>query len=531
MNNNITHTPKYKCIGISTNHVGNGNTFVYSSLRQVGKIYPETYALLLLTCQKFQTLENHAINQLKAIKQYHLLNNGDNSGTSTPFGQDTTSLHKSISKEEIDPIVQLLETFVEDGFLWAESDLLPHIKLSSKQELSSLNAENQITTVAFPTRNRPNSLNRAMRSYLDNFKSYDRDVRIMVIDDSRSLEEQSSNKEVVSALAEQSNFSITHTDYNHRLQFARSLAKHAHIDPQITQFALFGDERCEKTYGAGRNVFLLLAPNEVTMQLDDDTVCEIMAVPDYQSGLSFTAKGDSNQYWFYKTFEEATQSLEIVEKDFLGLHEQLLGRPISQICNDYQDGNINFNDASPEMLENLRAPDAQVSISHIGSVGDSGLYNLLYRLFLENRPFEKLDPGTPGDLSNPRARCILRASTMNSINDGYKCVAMNVGLDNRLLLPPFMPVQRNEDGLFLSVQRRTYPNTFSGYLPYAFVHDPPEYRVYSKEDLISNVTPPRVNDIIQWLLNVFYVPFSRTEPENNLLLIGHYLHNLSGMPL
>jgi hypothetical protein len=53
-----------------------------------------------------------------------------------------------------------------------------------------------------------------------------------------------------------------------------------------------------------------------------------------------------------------------------------------------------------------------------------------------------------------------------------------VGLDASRLLPPFLPVGRNEDGVFAQLLRTVAPDALVAHLPWAISHDPPEQRAF-----------------------------------------------------
>ena len=55
-------------------------------------------------------------------------------------------------------------------------------------------------------------------------------------------------------------------------------------------------------------------------------------------------------------------------------------------------------------------------------------------------------------------------------------MSIHCGLDNRLALPPFMPVLRNGDGVFAQVLKACQPRHLIAHLPVAALHLPGEQR-------------------------------------------------------
>jgi len=70
------------------------------------------------------------------------------------------------------------------------------------------------------------------------------------------------------------------------------------------------------------------------------------------------------------------------------------------------------------------------------------------------------------------SRHFIRAARAWSVSGGEMLVAPQIALDNRLLIPPFLPSGRNCEGILAMVLRRTQPDAFIGHLPFAIVHDP-----------------------------------------------------------
>ena len=60
-------------------------------------------------------------------------------------------------------------------------------------------------------------------------------------------------------------------------------------------------------------------------------------------------------------------------------------------------------------------------------------------------------------------------------------MAYALGLDHRMLLPPFFPVQRDEDAVFGALLRACGNGALFGHVPIQLVHEPPETRTYAAE--------------------------------------------------
>jgi hypothetical protein len=72
----------------------------------------------------------------------------------------------------------------------------------------------------------------------------------------------------------------------------------------------------------------------------------------------------------------------------------------------------------------------------------------------------------------------MRQSTATSIVHRGPICSMFMGLDNRVLLPPFFPSYRNEDGVLASTLSYCLPNSYTAHLPFSIMHNPQGERHY-----------------------------------------------------
>jgi hypothetical protein len=70
-----------------------------------------------------------------------------------------------------------------------------------------------------------------------------------------------------------------------------------------------------------------------------------------------------------------------------------------------------------------------------------------------------------------KTRNILKCSKYYLISKGHSMMSMNIGLDNYTILPPFMPIFRNEEGVFNSIIKNCFNNLYNGYVPFMIYHE------------------------------------------------------------
>lgn len=100
------------------------------------------------------------------------------------------------------------------------------------------------------------------------------------------------------------------------------------------------------------------------------------------------------------------------------------------------------------------------------------------------------------------------------------------GLDNRLLLPPFIPAGRNMDGVFAMTMRCCFPKQYVGLVPYVVPHDPPARNWRS---LVGYGL--RLSDILVMALELVQVPRHSTDSAANMRTVGHHLMHIGTLSI
>jgi hypothetical protein len=98
-------------------------------------------------------------------------------------------------------------------------------------------------------------------------------------------------------------------------------------------------------------------------------------------------------------------------------------------------------------------------------------------------------------------REIFRSVSRYTISDGTMFMAINAGVDNRSLLPPFLPVGRNSDGIFARTLRICAEDALIGHIPIAVHHSPQESRRYAQGAI--QIAAPRLAEIVSTIMSTF----------------------------
>lgn len=521
----------YRIFDITTTSTGNGKVIVRSNGYGKLKLLSTSEIKILLSCQKFKTLSKHAKDYCRQEKKKQIfskegvigkilrwiLRNAEKEGKELP-----------VSNKEIDRVLSKLQKWVEQGFLISETKLKQEIKYLSKVSKKHDQNNDEISVLGIPTCGRPQIFRRCLESFTSNFNQHSRTPDILVIDDSRSDEDQQKNLLLLQKLNDRYNGAFYHMNRQQRAKFGQEVAKKADVSPEVMQFTLMGHPSCNRSEGGCRNAFLLLSQGKFALQTDDDTICSLAHPPTLKPKLTITSAQVSDEYWFFPSYEEAVGSINFIEQDFLGFHEQVLGKFPGTIVMSSLENNkdLDVTKIHSSFLCNMKSGNAKVRMSLVGPVGDSCLFSDLYRLFLEGEAFRRLVYPAEAYPKNLSTRQIIRCVTQPTISDFPRCIGMNFAIDNQSLLPPFMPVQARCDGIFGDLLNVCFPSAYAGILPYVLKHDPPGERSRTVDNLFSMLEGIRVNDLISELIysNELW-PYTR-HPEENLHNLGHFFMNL-----
>ena len=382
--------------------------------------------------------------------------------------------------------------WVEAGFLASESAVREEAMRRGANDADGADfseEDGRISAIGVPTRHRTDRALAALRAWSRHVSRHGRAVRFVVADSS-GLEDQARFATALDALRNDMGVEVEYLDDAWRATLIRALADETGCNPDVLRFALCGSEACDSNYGANRNALLLATAGELSVQVDDDTSPPLLRAPDARSGVALSSQADPNEYWFGPCDWERAE-----EANFVEMHESLLGRSAGRVLEQAGRENVVIDDAQPQLLRLL--PKGRVGLTFVGHAGDAGASSNASRLFLEGASLGRLiRAGYPEGM---RTREVGRAVARPTLGDGLFCLGMNMGLDNREMLPPFMPAGRNEDGAFSATLDAVSPGFLRGFCGgYVIGHRPGEERPPFPAEI--GFEGFRVNDILSALI-------------------------------
>jgi hypothetical protein len=525
---------RYRVFDITVTPLGKDNVLVHSGRSSTTKVLSSAQVQMLLACNTFEPLSGHAKAHGQEMQRSVAQNAGLLRGKFIRWALEVAAENDvdiPVRSKETARIERQLSSSVEDGFLVSEADLQAEIREIGNQSVDPGEGSNAISTIGMATCNRTKHLERALDSYVENSRRHGRNTSFVIVDDSEQKGVREETKQVLCRSWKHRDAEIRYVGRERRARFASEIARRAALPAEITRFALLGDRRYGMTYGSAVNALLLHTAGELLLITDDDTVCSPASPPESNLGLALTSRTDPNQFWFFENREAALDAITLADQDILGLHEQLLGRTLRGCISGEGGTGICIDDMSTRFLSNMQRPGAKVGVSFLGTVGDPGSETTTHRLFAEGPTFKRLTKSASQYPSRLSTHEVLKASVQPSISDGAYCMSTNMGLDGRTLLPPFVPVARNCDGVFGHILQACFRKYYRAHLPYVVPHGSPERRSSTSETAYRSLEMLRTNDLLIALINAFdpWHCGSSSEAEN-LQALGRYLAKLGALP-
>jgi hypothetical protein len=388
-----------------------------------------------------------------------------------------------------------------------------------------------IRTLGIPTRDRTESLRRCVATHLESARRHGRALDCAVIDDSGDPAVREHNRAALRALRDSHDADIYYAGPEERARFAAALVRGAELPPQAVHFALLNPEGCPVSTGASRNALLLHTAGDMLLHVDDDTLGNLLEVPGARPGLALSSRHDPTEFWFLGQDGALPCGSRPVEADLLALHEQLLGRsPSACVAAAGAAGAVDCGQATAAFVRKLDAGAGRVAVTAAGVVGDSGMGSSVYFLSLDGASRERLLRGRDDYRHALASHRVLRAVTRTTVCERALCVAINLGLDNRQLLPPFLPVQRNSDGVFAALVSACLGDALFGFLPAALWHQRPTPRPAGAGDVWDGAARVRTGQLITVLIRAAAPQAGGADGVTNLRTLGCTLAHWGSLP-
>ena len=384
---------------------------------------------------------------------------------------------------DVHAVTVTLQSLAMSGLLRNCGDLWPASALSAAAEVAP------VTTVAIITADRPAVLRRGVESFARHFDEHDQRARLLVVDGSRDATHQAANRQVAADLARSGGRTIDYAGVDEaralRVRLAAAGASETMLDFALTPGAI----------GANRNLVVILTAGEHVLMADDDIVCEPWRRDGGSQGIAVWGHTDPQDSEFFASREDARHAAARARVDLLAAHAALLGQPMPDLLASTA-GEPDLGETCSHLIGALaEGRQPAVRLTFTGMAGDSGTYCPYSRLFASGPTQAKMAAGRDVFERALRSREVLRIASRATLTHDPRCMAGCMGLANRAGVPPFMPVGRNEDGVFGAMLHALDPLALFAHVPVGVVHDSSRPAVYEDRSMRS-ASETRVSELL-----------------------------------
>src|ERR1044071_8387450 len=256
---------------------------------------------LLEECRSFKTIPNHLHKMcasLPMLKKRRYLK-----GIAEQYANRFKEIY--VGRKMFERMLK--EIFTE----LTEKEFLISQDTFSKWASSTTNNKNStatISSVGIVTRDRVESLEASLASYIENSQRWNRTTDFLVFDDSPERETRQIYREKLKALKEKYKAPLFYAGFEEKRAYADHLIR-AGLPAPVVNFALFDVENFGQTFGVNRNALLLHTVGEMVFSADDDTMGHVAKSPTIKEGLQLGCGGNLYHLWFYSNRSAALNSV------------------------------------------------------------------------------------------------------------------------------------------------------------------------------------------------------------------------------
>jgi hypothetical protein len=486
-----TSQQHYRCRNLLRLRLAGGKELVYSPRTGASAVIPAGLAAVLAACRSFRTLEDHAREQ------------------AGPHRIEPDSLRSFLRIMTRKGLLESSERAVHAASRRGRHDQNPPL----------------IDTIGIVTHERSGTLSRAVRSYAANGHRHGRVRRFVVMDDSRGHIARR-NRALLAALAGDVEGEIRHAGGDEKRAFLDRLENDYGLDRALLEFAFLDPYRSGRAIGANRNCLLLETAGSMVFAADDDSVCDVVGPPIADRPASIGVN-PGEEWWFFKDREEACGAVVRVEVDLVGAHESLLGRSPASCHALTSDGAslLDLEETGLDVVDRALAVNGRILITANGLWGDHGMPSSASLALLRGSSRDRLLATQARYRNAVSSRQVLRISPSPSVCHPVRSWTGMVGLDNRDLLPPFLPLGSGEDNVFCLTMSRSMAGAWQGLVPLAALHSPVVPRASSPESVWRNLGAPSLWELVGVAI-ISFDGWPTGSPAATLRGLGAHLHQV-----
>lgn len=379
-------------------------------------------------------------------------------------------------------------------------------------------------------------LERALRSYIAHTSGNRRGLEYIVFDDSKDAGAQRASLEVARKIRQQFNVEVRFAGCEERSAYMRRMRDCSGVCAEVLKHALLLTNGY--TLGQNRNALLLDSVGELFLCADDDTICDPAVWPGAQEdALRLCAGEDPADFWCFRDFTEARESVRFVEVDLLEVHERLLGKNVGELNPGSALGTLGDAPEALQLSERIGRSGATVRITLNGLLGDCawgspfGLWHApMGYLAFEGASLQRLLSSEQFYREVILSRQLLRITTCQVLADVSFSMLTFWGLDNRQMLPPNLPNHRGQDLVFGQILWRCFNDVVYGHVPLALVHDPIPPRRFWAGEMTRSAAGIDLCRLLIEAIGLCEFQEHEVTPSERLRALGKHLASLERCP-
>ena len=383
----------------------------------------------------------------------------------------------------------------------------------------------RIGAVAIVTKNRPATLVRLLDALLLARQQNGRAYRVIVVDDSIG-HHRDRVRRAVAAAGKRHGAAVEYVGQTERRRLIGAMSGSGSLTQRILSFTMQGAGYAGPTFGAALNTALLSTAGTPVALFDDDIVPQV-GVPDYAdpTQMRLASDYDPTTLRIHSSLAAAAKTISWSDADPVACHEEVLGASLGHVARRLP--SHLQPDSPPAAFKLLRGPAAngRIGVTAFGIVGDCGMGSLHNYIGIRDDDLVRLIAAGASYRKLIRSRWVTRAAPCLVINGGGFLMGAAIGVDNTSVVPPFVPLWRNSDGLFAQCLLACADDVYLGFLPKVVQHLPPSRRA-GRTGSAQHAASIGVSHVLSYLTRAYPGRHAHASTVDKLKGLGDYLQSI-----
>ena len=398
-------------------------------------------------------------------------------------GSKTISEHlKTISAHETygisyTALQKMLSRWIIKGFL-REEDLL----FNEKKKLRTQKNKNILSCCV--TYNRPEMLDKWLRTRIRSSDYLKRKTTIIICDDTKKTEIQSQNRRIATHWGNKYPGKIIHFDRNKKKKLIKKINDILpdSIPKDLISFSISADndDMNSKSTGSNRNALNLFTAGHTVYSSDDDLEYQIFSLKKNDNNNNLFSQSSEFRPLFTEDINSLFNITREEEKIDLLKHFDCFIDSEAASLKESQKYNA-LSEIPSETAYMIEKKDLKIQTVVAGYCGGKWYRNPYLPLLHRNINDRWLE--NPAEYNKVKANGInFNSSLSYIINNGDFFMGGTYCINNRIITPPCFPIGRREDTNFGIILNKCLASGFTMLLPYALFHNPVDKKPFTLED-------------------------------------------------